>query len=523
VVVTKSTVPVGTGDEVERIIREAEPRRRHRGRVQPGVPARGRGDRRLQAPGPDRHRHRGRARPRADDRALPAALPQPRPILFTRRRTSRADQVRRQRLPGDEDHLHQRDRRSLRAVGADVQDVARGIGLDNRIGAKFLHAGPGYGGSCFPKDTLALVKTGAGRTAPRCASSRPRSPSTTSASGPWPPQGHRGLRRRRARQDDRRPRPDLQAQHRRHARGAVAGDDPGAAGCRRPGRAYDPEGMEIDCTGLHILPGVIDSQVHFREPGAEHKEDLESGLARRRAGRRHRRVRDAEHQPADHQRRARWPTRSPRATDRMHCDFAFWVGGTRERRRRGRAGAAAGRGRHQGVHGLLHRRPAGRGRRGRRRDPAPNTRRRAAFHSEDEFRLRERMGDLRVEGDPSSHPVWRDEIAALTCTERLVRIARAAAPASTCCTSPPPRRSTSSATTRTSPRRGDAAPPDALVDDDYARLGTKLQMNPPVRDARHRDGIWQGVARASPTCSAPTTPRTRWRRRRSPIRPRPPA
>jgi UDPglucose 6-dehydrogenase len=47
----------------------------------------------------------------------------------------------------------------VRAVGADVQDVARGIGLDNRIGAKFLHAGPGYGGSCFPKDTLALIKT----------------------------------------------------------------------------------------------------------------------------------------------------------------------------------------------------------------------------------------------------------------------------------------------------------------------------------------------------------------------------
>ena len=45
------------------------------------------------------------------------------------------------------------------AVGADVQEVARGIGLDNRIGAKFLHAGPGYGGSCFPKDTLALLRT----------------------------------------------------------------------------------------------------------------------------------------------------------------------------------------------------------------------------------------------------------------------------------------------------------------------------------------------------------------------------
>ena len=51
-------------------------------------------------------------------------------------------------------------------VGADVQEVARGIGLDNRIGSKFLHAGPGYGGSCFPKDTLALIKTGAGRRRP---------------------------------------------------------------------------------------------------------------------------------------------------------------------------------------------------------------------------------------------------------------------------------------------------------------------------------------------------------------------
>ena len=53
-----------------------------------------------------------------------------------------------------------------RAVGADVQDVARGIGLDNRIGAKFLHAGPGYGGSCFPKDTLALLKTAEDHQAP---------------------------------------------------------------------------------------------------------------------------------------------------------------------------------------------------------------------------------------------------------------------------------------------------------------------------------------------------------------------
>ena len=105
----------------------------------------------------------------------------------------------------------------------------------------------------------------------------------------------------------------------------------------------------------------------------------------------------------------------------MHCDFAFWVGGhARERGRRRRTGAAAGGGRHQGVHGLLHRLAAGRGRRGRRRDPEaaragappsiPRTSSGCASGSASASRT-----------IPRSHPVWRDEIAALQCTERLVR------------------------------------------------------------------------------------------------------
>ena len=126
----------------------------------------------------------------------------------------------------------------------------------------------------------------------------------------------------------------------------------------------------IDCRGpahparRHRHPGA------FPRAGARPQGRSGDRLARRRPGRRHRRLRDAQHQPADHQRRRRSPTRSARGRHRMHCDFAFWVGGTHENAADvPRARAAAGRGRHQGVHGLLDRLPAGRGRRRRRRDP----------------------------------------------------------------------------------------------------------------------------------------------------------
>jgi dihydroorotase len=182
-----------------------------------------------------------------------------------------------------------------------------------------------------------------------------------------------------------------------------------------------------------------------------------------------------------------------RARHRMFCDFAFWVGGTRGNveaipeleRLPGAAGIKVFMGSStgsllveddDGVAAILRR-----------------TRRRAAFHSEDEYRLRERLGE-RVPGDPSSHPVWRDAVAALRCTERLVRIARAegarihvlhistaeeiaflAAHKDVASVEVTPHHLTLSA-------------------DDYATLGTKLQMNPPVRDKHHREAIWGGVA-----------------------------
>ena len=122
-----------------------------------------------------------------------------------------------------------------------------------------------------------------------------------------------------------------------------------------------------------------------------------------------------------------------------------------------------------------------------------NTRRRAAFHSEDEFRLRERLGQ-QVAGDPASHPVWRDEIAALRCTERLVRIARAARARihvlhiSTAEEIAFLEQHKDVATCEATPHHL------TLTADDYARLGTLIQMNPPVRAVRHRDGIWQGIS-----------------------------
>ena len=114
VVVTKSTVPVGTGDEVERIISRNPPRRRIRRLLQSGIFARRRGDRRFQAARPHCRRRQRPARPRGDERSLSAAQPQPAAALFRRPAHGRADQIRRQFLPGDQGHLHQRNRRPVR-------------------------------------------------------------------------------------------------------------------------------------------------------------------------------------------------------------------------------------------------------------------------------------------------------------------------------------------------------------------------------------------------------------------------
>jgi UDPglucose 6-dehydrogenase len=160
VVATKSTVPVGTGDEVERIIAEARPDADFVVVSNPEFLREGAaiGDFKR----PDRivvGTTDERARAVMREIYRPLNLNQP-PLFFVDRRTSELVKYAANAFLATKITFINEIADLCEKVGANVQDVARGIGMDNRIGGKFLHAGPGYGGSCFPKDTLALVKTG---------------------------------------------------------------------------------------------------------------------------------------------------------------------------------------------------------------------------------------------------------------------------------------------------------------------------------------------------------------------------
>lgn len=251
-------------------------------------------------------------------------------------------------------------------------------------------------------------------------------------------------------------------------------------------------GEVVDATGLHILPGVIDTQVHFREPGLEQKEDLETGsLAAVMGG-----VTGVFEMPNTIPQTTSTlalEDKIARATARMHCDFAFYVGGTHDNvkdlpeleRLPGAAGVKVFIGSSTGS--LLVADDKG------VRDILKVIRRRAAFHCEDEPRLQERKG-LRVPGDASSHPVWRDEIAALTATRRLVNLARetGARVHVLHVTSAEEMEFLADArdvaSVEVTPHHLTMAAPEC-----YERLGTLAQMNPPVRDGRHRDALWAAL------------------------------
>jgi dihydroorotase len=182
-----------------------------------------------------------------------------------------------------------------------------------------------------------------------------------------------------------------------------------------------------------------------------------------------------------------------RGRHRMHCDFAFWVGGTHENAAEvadlERLPAAAGIKVFMGssTGSLLVEDDEGVA------DILRRTRRRAAFHSEDEAMLRDRR-HLRVEGDTRSHPVWRSAEVALACTERLVGIARKEGArihvlhVTTAEEILFLKDHKDVASIEVTPHHLTLVAPEA-----YERLGTYAQMNPPVRDERHRRGVWHGV------------------------------
>ncbi len=248
-----------------------------------------------------------------------------------------------------------------------------------------------------------------------------------------------------------------------------------------------------DASGLHVLPGVIDSQCHFREPGNEHKEDLESGSRAAVLGG-VTAVFEMPNTSPPTTTRAALDDKLARARERMHCDYAFYIGASPANigalsaleQVPGTAGVKAFLGSSTGTllldreEDILAALKAGH--------------RRMAVHSEDESRLNERKS-LRVPDDPRSHPLWRDVEVARRSTERVLGLARRVG-----------RRvhilhvtteeeiellaqARDVASVETTPQHLTLAAPEC-----YERLGTYAQMNPPIRESRHREALWRAVA-----------------------------
>jgi dihydroorotase len=256
-------------------------------------------------------------------------------------------------------------------------------------------------------------------------------------------------------------------------------------------------GETIDCTGLTILPGVIDTQVHFREPGLEAKEDLESGSRAAVLGGVTAVFEMPNTKPNTDSEDA-LNEKLRRANNRMWCDHAFYVGATAANAER-----LGGLERLPGAAGVKIFMGASTGDLLVSEDPElarvlASGKRRVAIHAEDEARMNARA-EHRIEGDPSSHPVWRDDESALLATRRILKLARAAQ-----------RRIhilhvTTPAELELIAQHKDIAScevtPQHLTlagEEAYPRLGTYAQMNPPIRSGAHRDGIWHWLNQGVP-------------------------
>jgi dihydroorotase len=251
-------------------------------------------------------------------------------------------------------------------------------------------------------------------------------------------------------------------------------------------------GEVFDAAGLTVLPGVIDTQVHFREPGLEWKEDLESGSRAAVLGGVVAVFEMPNTEPATTDPEA-LADKLARAKGRMHCDHAFYVGGTHENARflgelerlPGCCGVKVFMGASTGT--LLVPDDDGVA------EVLRHVQRRATFHSEDEFRLAERR-PLARKGDWTSHPEVRDAESAIRSTHRLVGLAEQLGKrihvlhVTTAEEIAYLAEHKAVATVEVTPQHLTLAGPQA-----YERLQGFAQMNPPIRDARHREGLWRGV------------------------------
>ncbi len=253
-------------------------------------------------------------------------------------------------------------------------------------------------------------------------------------------------------------------------------------------------GEVIDATGLHVLPGIIDTQVHFREPGNEHKEDLESGTRAAVMGG----VTAVFEMPNTDP-----PTTTPealadkldRADGRAWSDYAFYVGATPENAETlgelenlpGCCGIKIFMGSSTG--GLLVPDDAS------LRRVLENSRRRVAVHAEDEERLKARAHIASEAAHPRVHPEWRDVETAFNATRRLISLAEELRRRVHVLHVTTREEATylaghkDVASVEVTPQHLTLEAPHC-----YDRLGAFAQMNPPVREARHRSGLWQAVA-----------------------------
>jgi dihydroorotase len=279
--------------------------------------------------------------------------------------------------------------------------------------------------------------------------------------------------------------------------GPVAADIGVTAGRIAAIGAIGDAGRTIDCRGLDILPGVIDTQVHFREPGLVHKEDLESGSRAAVMGGVTAVFEMPNTKPNTDSADA-IADKIARAKDRMWCDHAFYVGATNHNARDlaelerlpGTAGVKIFMGASTGD--LLVSEDA------RLAEVLASGHRRVAIHAEDEARMNARAGE-RISGDPSSHPVWRDDESAILATRRILALARAARRRIHVLHVTTPAElellgaNKDIASCEVTPQHLTLAGEDA-----YPRLGTLAQMNPPIRSGAHRDGLWHWLNQGVP-------------------------